>query len=237
MFKMVLLPGMDGTGRLFEPFVKALPAEVKSHIIDFPRRRNLSYSELIDVIGSELSDSEPYVLLAESFSTPIAIQLAAKSPSNLIAIVLCAGFGRSPIQGWRKNFASLLVGVLLRLPMTELTIRRVLLDSKTPRSTVHAVRSAISSVSKAVLSFRMKSVLSCDVLDQTRQISIPVLYLQGLRDRLVPQRCVDEILRALPELEVACLNGPHLLLQSRPLVAADLVCEFIKRVVRSGKSG
>jgi hypothetical protein len=82
MVKLVLLTGMDGTGDLFEPLIKALPG-IEIQVIRYPLDRSLSYPELLSLVTSSLSGSEPFALLAESFSTPIAIQLAAKRPPNL----------------------------------------------------------------------------------------------------------------------------------------------------------
>jgi hypothetical protein len=43
---LVLLPGLDGTGLLFQPLLEALASRVRSKIIAYPRSESLSLSAL-----------------------------------------------------------------------------------------------------------------------------------------------------------------------------------------------
>ena len=65
--RLVLLPGMDGTAKLFAPFIKALPEYIGAVIVPFPTDRYLSYSELERLLARACPSVEPFVLLAESF--------------------------------------------------------------------------------------------------------------------------------------------------------------------------
>ena len=73
--RLVLLPGMDGTGDLFADFVSALPDGFETGIVRYPTEIFLSYSELMPLVQSLAPASEPFVLVAESFSTPLALSL------------------------------------------------------------------------------------------------------------------------------------------------------------------
>lgn len=55
-----------------------------------------AFSFVIDAIPR----TRPFVLLAESFSTPLAVKLAATNPSNLKGLIICAGFIKNPVTGW-----------------------------------------------------------------------------------------------------------------------------------------
>src|SRR5258706_2862593 len=96
----LLLPGMDGTGRLFTPLGRALGPRFETRVIAYPRDRVLTYGEL----GAQIAlPRGPFVLVAESFSGPIAIALAASRPPGLVGLVLAASFARSPrpwFPGW-----------------------------------------------------------------------------------------------------------------------------------------
>lgn len=46
--KLVLLPGLDGTGLLFKPFVSALPSSAETLIITYPPDEKLSYKKLTE---------------------------------------------------------------------------------------------------------------------------------------------------------------------------------------------
>ncbi len=69
--KLVLLPGMDGTGELFAEFVAALAGEFETETVRYPTERCLSYAELENFVRAACPISGPFLLLAESFSTPL----------------------------------------------------------------------------------------------------------------------------------------------------------------------
>jgi pimeloyl-[acyl-carrier protein] methyl ester esterase len=228
--KLLLLPGMDGTGALFSEFIAALPPTFEVVAVSYPTERYLPYSELEDIVRAACPISEPFVLIAESFSTPLALEYAATNPANLAGVVLCAGFATSPVRGWGKFLASLLAPVVFRLPMPNLAARRWLVGADAPPSLLAAARAAISSVQPGVLAARLRAVLACDVLGAVGQISVPVLYVRAEQDRLVGVSCSEELQRVKPQMAVAALAGPHLLLQRQPRRAAEAVVEFISSV-------
>ncbi len=69
---VVLLPGMDGTGELFAPFLSSLAGICSVQVIRYPRDADLTYAELQQYVMNQLPVSEPITLIAESFSGPIA---------------------------------------------------------------------------------------------------------------------------------------------------------------------
>lgn len=123
MLTLVLLPGLDGTGDLFRDFVRALPPEFDVLTMRYPTDRCLPYSELIEIVRATCPQSAPIVLLAESFSTPLAIQYAATNSASLKGLVLCAGFATSPVQGLRRLLCSLLTPFLFRIKLPELAAK------------------------------------------------------------------------------------------------------------------
>lgn len=89
---LILLPGMDGTGELFADFVKQLPGWIEPRVVSYPRERKLSYDQLLLTVESVVPAAESFVVLAESFSAPLAVRFAARDPNRLEALILCAGF-------------------------------------------------------------------------------------------------------------------------------------------------
>ena len=90
--KLVLLPGMDGTGELFDPFLASISGSFEPIVVDYPPNESFGYERLEEVARANLPADGPYVLLAESFSGPIAISIAASVPKGLVALVLCCHF-------------------------------------------------------------------------------------------------------------------------------------------------
>ena len=95
--RVVLLPGLDGTGQLFAAFVAALSKTIPATAVSYPANRLLSYSELLPLVESALPECEPFGPLAESFSAPLAVEFAASKPSNLAALIICVGFVFKPL--------------------------------------------------------------------------------------------------------------------------------------------
>jgi pimeloyl-ACP methyl ester carboxylesterase len=221
---------MDGTGQLFNDFVEALPNALEAVTVRYPTERCLSYSELENFVRAVCPTSGPFMLLAESFSTPLAIQYAAANPENLVGLVLCAGFATSPVRGWRQLLGKLLAPLLFRIPLPNLAAKLWLVGPDASPSLLAAVRSAVSSVQSKVLAARLRAVLGCDVRAELGQVVVPVLYIQASQDRLVRASCLEELRRIKPQIAVAVLDGPHLLLQREPRRAAEVVAGFAQHL-------
>lgn len=62
---LVLLPGMDGTGRLFAPFVEALGGALETRVVRYPPRAALDYAALEPIARAAMPSDRPFVLLGE----------------------------------------------------------------------------------------------------------------------------------------------------------------------------
>ncbi|HMA00429.1 MAG TPA: hypothetical protein VKP66_20995 [Steroidobacteraceae bacterium] len=80
---LLLLPGLDGTGKLFAAFLRALGPGVESRVVEYSPDEPLGYEELELRVRAALPRDRPYVLLGESFSGPIAMRIAASAPAGL----------------------------------------------------------------------------------------------------------------------------------------------------------
>src|SRR4051812_4389167 len=94
---LILLPGLHGTADLFLPLLAAIPPDLPTRIISYPTHEPLSYDDLLRLIDTQLSNEESIVLIAESFSGPLALRYAAMHPARVRAVILCASFIRSPV--------------------------------------------------------------------------------------------------------------------------------------------
>jgi pimeloyl-[acyl-carrier protein] methyl ester esterase len=228
--QLVLLPGLDGTGKLFKGFVTALASNFESEIIAYPTDQHLDYSQLASNVRSTLSSCGPYVLVAESFSTPLAIQLAAESSQNLKGLILCAGFASSPVPGVLRSASSVLAPAFFRISLPETAVRFLLLGVDAPSDLVAAVKNAVSSVQPRVLAARIRTVVACDVRSELGKISKPILYIRAMRDRLVPVSCLHEIQGVSSRVVAEFIDAPHLVLQRKPEQAAGVVKKFVLRL-------
>lgn len=223
--KIVLLPGMDGTGRLYESFGAALGTDVSLTVLRYPVAEVLGYAELAQRVRAELPTNEPYVLLAESFGGPIGIMIAASAPAGLRGLILCCTFARNPVPA---------LAVLSRLvdlaPVQAAPIwfaSHLLMGCFATAQARQSLAAALLEVDQTVMRERMKAVLAVDVVNQLSAVNVPTLYLQARRDRLVGPAALRLIESNLPGVEVARLAGPHFLLQTVPEAAARVVLAFV----------
>lgn len=230
MPKIVLLPGLDGTGCLFKGFIEALPSEFRTQNVVYPREEFLSYAQLLGLIVSTVPKDEAFVLVAESFSTPLAIRFAAENPPNLKALVLCAGFASRPIRNCFGFVASLLVPAVIRASLPRVVANYLMVGWHASGELVAEVQDAVSLVAPAVLAARIRAVLGCDARSELAQITAPILYLQATRDRLISATCLDEIQRIKPQISVIAIPGPHLILQREPQKAAQIVAKYLQEL-------
>ena len=230
--QVVLLPGMDGTGQLFAEFVSSLPHPFVATSVSYPPDRFLSYAELLPFVSAAVPKKEPFALLAESFSTPLALAYAATNPPNLAALVICAGFVGSPIGGWSRLVRPLVRPWLFRLTPPRWFLEHFLVGEHAPPELIQRVRRALQSVSPEVLRRRLNAILDCDARNDLVGAGIPMMYVQGVNDRLVAASCHEDISAVRPDITFAAIPAPHLVLQREPQKAADLIVAFIERLPR-----
>jgi pimeloyl-[acyl-carrier protein] methyl ester esterase len=224
--RLVLLPGLDGTGELFAPFVAALGA-VPFQVMAYPHDRVMVYAELEAHTAAKLPTNEDFVLLAESFSGPIGISLAASRPPGIKGLILCASFAANPLP----LFGSL-GGVIGALPAVRIPARLAepwLYAGRATAELREAHASAISRVSAKVINARVAAVLGVDYLARLAKVAVPILYLHGLADRLIPASAGQAILDCRPDVDLVEIDGPHFLLQCEPAACADAVKKFMER--------
>jgi pimeloyl-ACP methyl ester carboxylesterase len=102
--RLLLLPGMDGTGRLFAPLQAALPPWLPAVTVSYPPDQPLGYDGLLPLVEAAAAGLGEFVVVGESFSGPLALMLATQRPPGLRGLVLCASFVRFPLpvpQQWR----------------------------------------------------------------------------------------------------------------------------------------
>src|SRR2546423_15626977 len=94
---LILLPGLDGTGNLFAPFLHSPKNHFTCTVVSYPADQRLNYQQLIPRIRAVMAWDQAYTLIAESFAGPLALEFAAKQQEHVKAIVLVPPFVKSPL--------------------------------------------------------------------------------------------------------------------------------------------
>jgi len=223
---VVLLPGLDGTGRLFAPFVAEAAGALELVSLSYPTDRFLSYPALEEYVSERLPRGRPYALLGESFSGPLALRLGARRPAGLTAVILAASFHRRPAA---RALAALrpLAPAFFRLPLPAHAVRLLLAGPDAPDALVAEVQAGTAAVKAAVMAARAAEALQADASEEVRRCPVPLLFLCGRDDRLLRGALPIEIRALSPRAVIRTLPAPHLLLQRAPREALREIQAFL----------
>lgn len=214
--KLILLPGLDGTGTLFGPLLGALAPSFEPEVVRYPPNTVLPPEALAALVRTRLPrQPEKWLLLGESFSGHIALALAAEAAVPPCGVVLVASFHRPPLTGVLAACARHAPAWMFARPPPRALVRTLLAGSDASEALVTLVTSTLSEVSAGVLADRVRQTARVDATAAARKLTLPVLYLQGSKDRLVSPRSAQWLARDLPQLQVEVIDGPHLLSQTR----------------------
>lgn len=229
--RLVLLPGMDGTGDLFSPLLKALAPSLQVEVVRYPGNEALGYEELQKLVQTRLTPA-PFVLLGESFSGPLAISIAAARPAGLRGLILSCTFAKTPRPAL-AFLSSVADNPLFRkIPPHALTrvVAPFLLGGFASSARRLMLEQALRQLSPQTMIRRMQEVLRVDVRDKLKQIDVPVMYLQAKQDRVVPGSAAESLKQNLPSMEIVRLDGPHCLLQASAAPAALAIQAFCDKL-------
>jgi pimeloyl-ACP methyl ester carboxylesterase len=224
--KLALLPGLDGTGKLFVEFLKALDLGTSAQVVSYPPDIPLGYDELEPLVRAALPTRGRFVILGESFSGPLAIRIAAHPPPALVGLILCVTFASNPYPhlAWARGLAALLP--LKSLPRW---LRAPLMwGSASPSKAPRQSERAMAGVDAAVIRRRIAALLSVDETAALAKISVPTLVLCATGDRVISKAASMRLMHGIRHAQRLDIDGPHLLLKTRPKECAAAVLNFIR---------
>lgn len=226
-YHFVLLPGLDGTGQLFAPLLRQLPPDVSASVVAYPRDEKLSYEQLKSYVLKAVPATDSYVLIAESFSGPLAVEIAATQPENLQALVLCASFVSNPVPTllhWIRFFNHPF-WFRFRLPHSFVRYGAAMWDCEA--EVIDELIAQSASVRPEVLSHRLTQIMQVDVRESLQCCRMPLLYLRAKRDLLVQRQSWKEIARLYPQASYADIDASHFVLQHKPAASWQAIQTFL----------
>ena len=229
---LVLLPGLDGTGELFGPLLQALGDDSPTSVVRYGSE--LTFDEYVESAGKALPDQ--CVVIAESFSGPVAIALAARHPANIRGLVLCATFAISPFRTLLRA-ARIVPKRLFRPSLLLPSMVQHFCFSGASLAVRPSPVAVVSTVPPAIMRARLACLAATDVRPLLPRIATPALYLRASNDRIVSARRSLELTSLLPNVKVTEIDGPHLLLQARPRECAAAITNFVQACTRPVTGG
>ncbi|MDQ8021307.1 MAG: alpha/beta hydrolase [Moraxellaceae bacterium] len=236
--KLVLLPGLDGTGVLFRPLLAALPPDIEPVVISYPTQEALGYDQLLGLVTATLRDrhaSDSFVLLGESFGGPLSLRIAASQPAGLRGLVLSASFVTCPYD-WLPHWAAHLVPAFPFRHFPAFARMRGRLGGYGNPALSALSTEALTMVAPQVFAHRVRQLIHVNVEAELAACAVPLMYLRGDQDHVVPASNLARVQRLRPDTEVVHLAAPHLVLQVCPEESAQALAAFCRRVCRNDMS-
>jgi pimeloyl-ACP methyl ester carboxylesterase len=69
-------------------------------------------------------------------------------------------------------------------------------------------------------------VFQVDVKDAIRSCDVPMLYMKGAKDRIVPAGNLRVIQQIKPDIQVVTIGSSHMVLQRCPVSSAEAISAF-----------
>ncbi len=229
-----LLPGLEGTGRLFSRFIAESSGRLELRVLSYPPERFLDYAALEELVRREIPAGRPFALLGESFAGPLALRIAANAPAP-VGVVLAATFHQRPAARAVRLLRPL-TRAFFGLPLPAHAVRILLAGPDAPPDLVAEVQAAVAAVSPRVMQARARAALRVDATPWLRACRAPVLFLGGKQDRLLRSALPIEVRLLKPDAEIRMLDAPHLVLQRLPREAMRLVEDFLARAANAPAS-
>ena len=227
---LILMPGLDGTGLSFEPLLKLIPDNVQITVIRYPADKLLSFEETVECAAAQVASGPPRIVIAESFSGPVAVQMIASGRIAAKALVLCATFAKSPHPIVWSVIRFLRLPRLIRPEMPALFFKMILGDHKLIASLVPLWKKVHADVPARVMDHRLGLINRVDVTKSLTKLSLPCLYLQATNDRVVSSSSLTDFKRCIPHLVIKRIKAPHFILQAAPQACLEAIEQFISLI-------
>jgi pimeloyl-ACP methyl ester carboxylesterase len=209
---MVLVPGMDGTGRLFFRQVPLLASayRVVTYALrdDAPDMATL-VEDLARIVRSVSPNGEPAIVVGESFGGTLAMSFGVKHPELVRALVVLNSFPYFRPQ-YRLRLAVTALGIMPWGAMA--TVRRLTAFRMHSRYTHRTeldrfLREARVTTRRGYLS-RLRILQRYDMRPQLGTIKVPTLFIAADRDHLVPSvQQARYMVERVPQASLHILRG------------------------------
>lgn len=228
---IILVPGLDGTAELFYRQIPLLAAKFNVVAFPLPNRRSASMDDLVAdlaLLVTEVSDRS-VILCGESFGGALSMSLALAKPDLVAGLVIINSFP------YLDNRVQLLLApkITKLVPWVAMpTIRRVtehrLHSAHALDEDLQEFRRRMRGIGRDGYLRRLEILWDYDIRADLGQLKMPVLFIAGTEDRLVPSvRWADYMGQRVPRSAVIHLDGyGHCCLINHDLDLSELVGDW-----------
>lgn len=225
----ILLPGFDGTGKMFGPLLQCLPDWIEAQVMDYPTQQVLSYAELAEHVLQRLPAGN-FIFIAESFAGPLALMVRERIPDRVQALVLACTFLTNPRPWLAKIGRPFIRDWILAIKPSHWMAKIFVTGFDISDAMLRYALDIHETVAPAVSRHRLYEIFAVDVREQLQRCNVPVLHLYANHDHLVLKYSMREIQRVRPDIPSIGIDGPHYLYQMRPRQCSEQIEKFLRCV-------
>lgn len=231
-----LLPGLHGHGGLFAGLESALSETCLVQRVDLPQKGSQRYDKLAEWLANKLDEcadkNTKRILVAESFSGPLALRIAGMRPDLISGVVLAASFCDAPVY---PGIALLPLRPLFMVNPPKKALQHFLMGDDASKESIEELSAAIETVPSKTLARRVRTVLELEETDNPPLNGMPMLFLQAQYDNLVPWEAQQRLENLYPHADSHWIESPHLILQRHPSACAAHILTFIEELTQVEK--
>ena len=217
--KILFLPGLDGTGLLFEDLLAQLPTTVDVEVISMDELSGSSYVEQAKEIATNVRGAK-ILLVAESYSGRVAYELCELLGSNIKGIVFIASFIETPST--ISKLARFIPVMLLKPHSASIwLLGKVGFSGFGNERLIRRVFSSISVADKTKLKSRLINI--ANLSSASKKHTTPIVYIRPSHDWLVDTKAVETVCTVFTSAEVVTLQGGHFIAQSDPSGCTNVI--------------
>jgi pimeloyl-ACP methyl ester carboxylesterase len=186
----LLIPGLDGTGRLFSQQVAPLQDRYRVRAWEFSKRSRFELADLVQELAEGTRQEAPgtIAVVGESFGGAVAISFVLACPERVRSLTLVNAF---PVyrNRLRINLASRFFPAL-RWPglgrLKDLIADRILASEGVSPEGRRTYYEGLRGVDPAGYRQRLEIIRNVDLVERLPEIKVPTLLMASGRDKLVP---------------------------------------------------
>jgi pimeloyl-ACP methyl ester carboxylesterase len=208
---LVLVPGLDGTGLMFQRQVLRLERRFAVTVVrhrDDAGRMSELVEDLDRAVSAAAPDGGPVTLMGESFGGALAMSYALAHPTRVGRLVILNSFAFE--SRWRLWLAHQLLRVTpwKVMPVVRRLNARRMFSPATSRDDIRLANTLLRASTRQGYRSRIGILREYDLRARLRELAAPVLFLAGDRDTLVPAVAQARLMASLaPRATVRVLEG------------------------------
>ncbi|NVJ65246.1 MAG: alpha/beta hydrolase [Gammaproteobacteria bacterium] len=219
---LILMPGMDGSGFLYQPLSQLLTKQgLDNHIEPLnPHTDKYAYMDYLE----DKYQGHKLALVAESYAGHIATQLAIRGNLQIEKLVIMASFLENPtkLTELEKYFS---MSIIQSPPLPEKALAHALFGKTSETELLALFKQAMQDVSSEQLSQRISDMRSLEL--PIEKVHQSTLYIQASDDWLVPARNLTSYQKVFTNLTIEKVKATHLVAQGRAKKCCELIQQFL----------